>query len=105
MVLRGDTATIRWAYYNAAGISGYTLTKDPVTKEWSATGTMLIADPFKLSRSPLLFVIKRNSREWIWPILGPIPCQAGPFSIRLGKPLEDSNAYVLANQASGNVSH
>jgi hypothetical protein len=105
VVIAGTIATVRWAYYNAAGINGYQITKDPVTGEWSVTGTMLLADAFKLSRSPLLFVVKRNNREWVWPILGPMPRQAGPFAVKLGKPLEDSNAYVLSYQASGNAPH
>ena len=84
----GVVASIRWAYYTAAAVNGYTVTRDPVTREWSATGTIVLADAFKLSQRPLVFVAPFKGGEWTWPIVDPVPRVTGPFFVKLGTPRE-----------------
>lgn len=92
--ISGVVASIRWAYYTAAAVNGYTVTRDPVTKAWSVTGTIVLADAFKLTQRPLKFVAPHARGEWVWPIDSPVPRVAGPFMAKLGNPIEDSTPYV-----------
>ena len=92
--ITGVVASIRWAYYTAAAVNGYTVTRDPVTKAWSVTGTIVLADAFKLTQRPLKFVAPHAKGEWVWPINSPVPRVAGPFMAKLGNPIEDGTPYV-----------
>ena len=92
--ISGVVASIRWAYYTAAAVNGYTVTRDPVTRAWSVTGTIVLADAFKLTQRPLKFVAPHAKGEWVWPIDSPVPRVAGPFMAKLGNPIEDSTPYV-----------
>lgn len=82
--ISGVVASIKWASYTAAAVNSYTVTRDPVTRAWSATGILVIADAFKLSQRPLTFVAPFKGGEWHWPIVDPLPRVAGPFRVRLG---------------------
>ena len=92
--ITGVVAKIRWAYYTAAAVNGYTVTRDPVTRAWSVTGTIVLADAFKLTQRPLKFVAPHAKGEWVWPIESPVPRVAGPFMAKLGNPIEDTTPYV-----------
>lgn len=92
--ITGVVASIRWAYYTAAAVNGYTVTRDPVTRAWSVTGTIVLADAFKLTQRPLKFVAPHAKGEWVWPIDSPVPRVAGPFMAKLGNPIEDATPYV-----------
>jgi len=92
--ITGVVASIRWADYTAAAVNGYTATRDPVTKAWSVTGLLVIADAFKLTQRPLRFVAPFTGGEWTWPILDPVPCVAGPFRARLGRRTENGRPDV-----------
>lgn len=92
--ITGVVASIRWAYYTAAAVNGYTVTRDPVTRAWSVTGTIVLADAFKLTQRPLKFVAPHAKGEWVWPIESPVPRVAGPFLAKLGNPIEDTTPYV-----------
>jgi hypothetical protein len=92
--ITGVVASIRWAYYTAAAVNGYTVTRDPVTRAWSVTGTIVLADAFKLTQRPLKFVAPHAKGEWVWPIESPVPRVAGPFLAQLGNPIEDTTPYV-----------
>jgi hypothetical protein len=92
--ITGVVALIRWAYYTAAAVNGYTVTRDPVTRAWSVTGTIVMADAFKLTQRPLKFVAPHATGEWVWPIESPMPRVAGPFMAKLGAPIEDGTPYV-----------
>lgn len=74
---------IRWAYYEAAAIHGYSITR--ADQQWTVTGQIVDADPFKLSQRPLLLVVPFTGGAWTWPILDP-PASRGPFTSRLGPP-------------------
>jgi len=92
--ITGVVASIRWAYYTAAAVNGYTVTRDPVTRAWSVTGTIVLADAFKLTQRPLKFVAPHAKGEWVWPIDSPVPRVPGPFMAKLGNPIEDGTPYV-----------
>ena len=92
--MTGVVASIRWAYYTAAAVNGYAVTRDPVTKAWSVTGTIVLADAFKLSQRPLAFVAPHQGGAWTWPILDPVPRVAGPFTARLGPLTKDGPPHV-----------
>jgi hypothetical protein len=92
--ITGVVASIRWAYYTAAAVNGYTVMRDPVTRAWSVTGTIVLADAFKLTQRPLKFVAPHAKGEWVWPIEGAVPRVAGPFLAKLGNPIEDTTPYV-----------
>jgi hypothetical protein len=91
--ITGVVASIRWADYTAAAVNGYTVTRDPVTRAWSVTGTIVLADAFKLTQRPLRFVAPHAHGQWVWPIETPVPRQAGPFMAKLGNPIEDGYVH------------
>ena len=65
--IRGVVASIRWAYYTAAKIEGYTVTRSK-TGQWSVHAQVILADAFKVKQRPLLFVAWHDKGEWRWPI-------------------------------------
>lgn len=83
----GVVASIRWSYYDAAAIHGYVITRDRATDTWTVSGTIVLADAFKLSQRPLRLVAPFQGGAWEWTILDPVPRVAGPFTARLSKPL------------------
>lgn len=65
--ITGVVGQIKWAYYVAASINGYTVTRTP-TNEWSVRGTVVLSDAFKLAQRPLFFVAPHEKGEWRWPV-------------------------------------
>ena len=69
-MITGVVGHIRWHYYTAAAINGFTVT--PLAKDrrrWSLRATVVLSDSFKMAQRPLTFVAKlRNGKEWTWPI-------------------------------------
>jgi hypothetical protein len=69
-VITGVVGSIRWHYYTAAAINGFTVT--PLQKDrsrWSLRATVVLSDSFKMAQRPLTFVATlRNGQEWTWPI-------------------------------------
>jgi len=55
--IRGRVAALKWSYYNAGAVEGYTVTRDE-KKAWTATGALVpgAVDAFKLAQRPLYFV-------------------------------------------------
>ena len=81
--IRGVVGLIRWAYYTAAAVNGYTVTQ--TTQGWRLQATVVNADAFKMAQRPLLFVAPHQRGEWRWPILslerrpdGTVSAQLGP---------------------------
>lgn len=66
--IRGVVGQIKWSYYNAAAIHGYTVQRDKATGVWSLRGTVVASDAFKLSQRPLVFVapIRQGKKEGAW---------------------------------------
>lgn len=86
--IRGVVGQIKWAYYLAAAINNYTVTRD-VQGQWRLRATVVQCDRFKLSQRPLVFVAPHARGEWRWPITG-YELQAGALTASLGAPEEVS---------------
>jgi hypothetical protein len=72
-LVRGQGGEIRWAYYTAAGVEGWTLLRDPKTPrgakpKWSLTARIVGSDKFKMAQRPLLFVAMFGRGRSVWPI-------------------------------------
>ena len=68
LVIRGAVAHVKWSYYVAAGIHGYTVKRDKTTGAWSLTGTVVVSDAFKMRQRPLTFVVPTKQGNWEWEI-------------------------------------
>lgn len=70
-VITGVVGAIQWAYYHAATIEGYTVIgigPKPI-RRWRLSARVVMRDPFKLSRRPLMFVAPHAGGVWRWPIV------------------------------------
>jgi hypothetical protein len=90
-VLRGVVGTIKWGFYTAAAINGYTVTKEQ-NGQWVLTATVVLSDAFKMNLAdhPLTFVAKHAKGEWSWPIESYRFHEGltGPMTAKLGPPLQ-----------------
>ena len=66
--IRGTVAAVKWAYYTAAAVNGYYVTRDPDTGAWSVSGSVVLTDPYKLAQRPLFFVAPHKGGAWRWEI-------------------------------------
>ncbi len=66
--ITGVVGQIKWSYYVAAAINGYTVTRTP-EGVWRLTGAVIQSDAFKLTQRPLVFVAPHANGAWRWPIL------------------------------------
>jgi hypothetical protein len=87
VVLRGVKGLIKWSYYNAAAIQGYAV-KVAENGRWKLRAQVVMADAFKLSRRPLIFVAMHERGEWRWPIEG-YELHDGMLRAELGPPEGD----------------
>jgi hypothetical protein len=87
--MTGVVGQIKWAYYVAAAINGYTVTRNGrgADATWALTGTVVMADSFKMSQRPLRFVAPHDKGEWVWPITT-LDVQNGQLTAQLGPPIE-----------------
>jgi hypothetical protein len=86
--IRGVVASIRWAYYTAAKIEGYTVTRSK-TGQWSVHARVVLADAFKVKQSPLFFVAMHEKGEWRWPIdTDTMELGSNTLRANLGPPLD-----------------
>lgn len=90
-VITGVVGQIKWSYYVAAAINGYTVSRGP-DNAWRLRGTIVMADAFKMAQRPLMFVApvmlgappNQTPSEWKWPIVesdivnGTIIAKLGP---------------------------
>jgi hypothetical protein len=83
--VRGQVATIRWSYYEAAKIDGYTISRQDT--DWRVVATVIQANAYNLSRSPLVFAAHYAGGVWTWPILE-YTLNNGRLHARLGPPQE-----------------
>ena len=71
-LIRGTTAQIRWAYYVAAGVEGWTLVQSPpragVRPKWTLAARIVGEDKFKMAQRPLLFVTVVKEKRWLFQI-------------------------------------
>ena len=68
-MLTGVVGHIKWHYYTAAAINGYTVTRNRAGTVWSLTATVVLADAFKMAQTPLTFVAKHAKGAWTFPIV------------------------------------
>ena len=93
-MLTGIVASIRWTYFNAAAINGFTITRDKDTRQWEISGHIVIADPFKLTQQPLYLRVPHKHGYWEWPIVSAVPRHCGPFVAALGAPRQTRTTNV-----------
>ena len=74
-IIRGREGQIRWAYYVAAGVEGFSLlqhtTPPPrpgVRPKWTLSARIVGADKFKMAQRPLLFVTIAKEKRWLFQI-------------------------------------
>ena len=84
--IRGIVAAVKWAYFNAAAVNGYTVTRDPVTKAWTVTGAFVpgLVDAYKIAQRPIFFVAPFHHGAWRWEIQQLDILDGGRFVARLG---------------------
>lgn len=97
--LTGIKGSIRWHYYTAAAIEGYTVTRSK-DGQWSLRAKVVLSDAYKMAQEPLTFVAMHTKKgldgtcvvktEWRWPILS---CQLVDHQLtaRLGPPQDTSH--------------
>lgn len=70
--IRGREAQIRWAYYVAAGVEGWTVLQQPprpgVRPKWTLSARIVGSDKFKMAQRPLLFVTVVKEQRWLFQI-------------------------------------
>jgi hypothetical protein len=83
--IRGRVAAVKWAYYTAAAVEGYTVTHDPATG-WTVTGTLVpgAVDAYKIAQRPLFFVAPFKRGAWRWEIRTFTRRDGGGFVASLG---------------------
>lgn len=64
--IKGVVGLVKWSYYTAAAINGYTVTRSESV--WTLQASVVASDAFKLSQRPLVFVAPHAKGEWRWPI-------------------------------------
>jgi hypothetical protein len=85
LTVRGLAGVIRWGYFDAARVDGWTVTR--TTETWTLAARIVSADPFKLTQRPLMFVAAHQQGAWHWPIER---CEIaeGAIRARLGPPVD-----------------
>lgn len=83
VVVRGVVGRVKWAYYDAALIEGYAVSR--TADEWSLYATVVQSDAFKMAQRPLIFKAPHAKGEWRFPILSH-ELNKGTLTARLGPP-------------------
>jgi len=65
--IRGVAAEVRWGYHKAADLGSWSLSQNTEGLQL-LTATVTASDPFRLSQTPLRFVVKRQKGDWAWPV-------------------------------------
>ena len=66
--IRGVVGQIRWAYYVAAAVHGYTVVVNKKTGAGTLRATIVSSDAFRLSQHGLVFAATHKGGEWRWTI-------------------------------------
>ena len=66
LTLTGDAAIIRWQYHVAAQVTAWTLT--PGDGGLTLSGSLGVANHYRLSQRPLVFVLAQAGTTHRWPI-------------------------------------
>ena len=81
-MLRGTVGAIKWHYYTAAAVNGYTVAR--TERGLSLVATVVLKDAFKLSQRPLIFEAPHKTGAWKWPILTYTLAESGRLTATLG---------------------
>lgn len=84
--IKGVVGQIKWGYYVAAAINGFTVSRSP-SNEWRVTGVVVREDAFNITQRPLVFVAPHAKGEWRWPIES-LHIVDGTLTARLCPPTE-----------------
>lgn len=89
--IRGRVAVVKWSYFNAGAVEGYTVTHDK-REGWTVTASFVpgAVDPFKMAQRPLFFVAPFKRGSWRWEIRTLTMLDAGRFIATLGPMSEES---------------
>jgi hypothetical protein len=82
-MLRGIVGHVKWHYYTAAAINGYTVTRTE-GGGLSLVATVVMHDAFKLAQRPLVFEAPHKAGVWKWPIVAHTLTEAGRLTATLG---------------------
>jgi hypothetical protein len=85
-LVRGIIGQVKWSYYNAAAIHGYAVSRSE-QGQWSLRASVVMADAFKLSQRPLVFVAPTQRGDMRWPITD-LNLSEGVLVANLGPPEE-----------------
>ena len=101
--IRGKVAAIKWAYYNAAAVNGYAVTRAD-DRSWSVTGAFVpgLVDAFKMAQRPLYFVAPFKGGAWRWEIARLTMLDGGRFVASLGPLTTERVSNGLARPTAGN---
>jgi hypothetical protein len=82
--ITGRVAAIKWGYFDAASVEGYSVRQD--RGGWSVSGALVPGrvDAFKLAQRPLFFVATFKGGAWRWPIHQLTTTPDGRFTAELG---------------------
>lgn len=94
-LVRGVVGVVKWSYYNAAGVEGYTLRRHKETNTWSLSARVVVSDSFKLRQRPLVFEAPHQGGLWRWPMTE-WSIAEGVLTARLG-PLEEVPACRVSS--------
>jgi hypothetical protein len=88
-MIRGIVGHVKWHYYTAAAINGYTVTRAK-GGGLSLVATVVMRDAFKLAQRPLTFEAPHKNGVWKWPIVSHELHESGRLVATLGPELPTS---------------
>jgi hypothetical protein len=101
--ITGRAACIKWQYYTAAAINGYTITRAPTTGALGLVATVVERDRFKLSQRPLVFEAQHKQGAWRWPIVEFTIADSGRLTAKLGPELPGGLCLDSSNPKSSGL--
>lgn len=94
--IRGRVAAIKWAYYDAAIVEGYTVTQDLAGANVRGALVPGRVDAYKLAQRPLFFVAPFKGGAWRWQIHTLTTLEGGNFLAALG-PISIENPHGITH--------
>jgi hypothetical protein len=85
LTIRGETASLLWAYRTAATLSAWKITKDQQRLKLTATVTQI--DAFTVNQRPLLFEAKHGGGKSRW-LVDELQFTHGTLTATLGPPVQ-----------------
>jgi hypothetical protein len=81
---------INWHYYPAADVRGFMVERDE-RGILTLRASIANADTYKLTKTPLTFIVTLQRGSWHWPIEEVIAYDGDAFTARLGAPMAKGN--------------